>query len=672
MKIHFVAVLLASLFAGMTWPERATAQDGSLDLIIRENSVYIYHDRPMSRHDGFNIYRRSDTEDEFTRLNETPVRKVQRSDELLSVIGNETFEEIRGTLRQPNLVTTFLKLRRDDFIRTTMESIFPELARAMGSLFIDTDPPIEETVTYRIEFLDEHDRPTGETISETRLLSPFRVHAPSGLEAENDRRRITLSWHFPLESGERYEYAIRFNVYRLNPETGEPERLNDRILYRNFEEEKYRFNYRAVSLNTVEQVFIRSVDPSGQESDRSELLEIEVIDRTPPSIVRDVNARVTRNDFIQVTWPLSVDPDVIGYNIYRAKSHTEEFKQLNDDPIDILNTVYLDTTVVGRNSYFYRISAIDASGNESEPSNAAMAIVERRPPPPTPHSLRAEFHEEDHTVELRWGVDSIPPELETFIVLRRRADVAEDRPFTQVQFEALRDTVLIDDGDQDGLLREGATFQYAVVSSDYARTFSDTAFAKIQIPNITPPDPPRNVRVINDQGFRALLTWNATLSEDADHYLVYRKQTGDEEFDLVDRLAVRERRLRDESVDVGKSYRYAVSAVDTSGNESDWAMTDVFTVRSSAPPRGVRNVQARMTDDGVELAWEEVKSRHIKGYIVYRSDIPTGVYEPVHSEVLTDTRFIDPEGAEEHWYRVRAVNSSGLESRRAQEIRPGR
>lgn len=669
------SILNVTLIAGVLLCIAVTntvSEENGLIFIIQEEDVYIYHDRWLERGEGFNIYRQDDTDAEYIQLNEDPVRGAQRSDEFLSMVGSEIFEEVREMLRQPNLIMTFRNLRRDEFMATTIGSAIPEVAQAIGFLYIDEDAPVNQTVSYRIEIVDEFDRPTGETFSETVTLSPFRVNPPVDLEAANDRRHITISWHYPIESGVRNEYAVHFNVYRINPGTGDPERLNEQILFRNFEDESYQLSFTAPSLNTVEQYFVTAVDPSGRESEPSETLSFEVVDRTPPSIVRDVDARVTPNDVVQVTWPVSVDPDVAGYYVYRADDMNDEYVRLNDELLDVLETVYLDTTVVGRNSYFYRVSAVDESGNEGERSNAAMAIVERRPPPPAPAAVFADYDEISRTVDLQWEIDHMPDNLETFIVLRRRVDDRRDRPFTQIHHDNIRTTELIDDGEPGGILREGATFEYAVLSSNYSRTFSDTVFTELQVPNITPPDPPRNFRALNDEGFRAELSWNATTSTDADHYRVYRKQINEDEFLEIGHIPVTQRRMRDEDIQRGETYVYAVSAVDTSGNESELTTPDTLLIKSSSPPRQVRNVQARTTDEGIELAWEEVTSLDVTGYIVYRSDDPTGRYERVHEGVLTETGFIDNDGTADHWYRVRAVNSSGIESRRAREVRARR
>jgi len=669
--IKLLCILLVFGFLSIYGTVRdVLADDKSLDILVGADGAYIYHYRYLNVDEGFNIYRQDSGETESIRLNEQPVRGAQRSDEFHSMLGSNTFEKVREILRQPNVITTFHRLRRDQFMAETLGSVFPEVASAMGFLFIDTDAPINESVTYRLEFLDELDRPTGETLTKTTTLTPFRPDPPVELEATNDRRRVTLSWHYPVDRTDiRNRYSVQFNVYRIHPETGEPERLNDRIIFRNFAEEDYRFTFSVPSLNTEERLFVKALDVTRRESGRSETLSFDVVDRTPPSIIRNVNARVTHDDNIRVTWPVSVDPDVAGYNIYRSKNVTGEIELLNDELIDILATVYIDTTVVGRNSYFYRISAVDESGNESELSNSAMAIVERRTPPPAPLAVRAEYDKQSRNIKINWEVDRVPDNLHTYIVLRRRIDDGERRAYSQVTHDNIRTTNVIDDGQPGDVLIEGITIQYSVLALDKYGVLSDTVFTEVKIPNMTPPEPPRGFRAVNERGVRVLLNWNATMSLDADHYLVYRKRLDDEDFTELRHIPITQRRMRDEDIQTGETYVYAVSAVDTSGNESVLSETDTLIVRSSTAPRKVRNVQARGIDEGIEIFWDKVTSLHTVGYKIYRANIPTGIYEKIHDGIITDTHIIDRDGTGDHWYRVRAVNSSGLESQRAKEVR---
>jgi fibronectin type 3 domain-containing protein len=90
---------------------------------------------------------------------------------------------------------------------------------------------------------------------------------------------------------------------------------------------------------------------------------------------------------------------------------------------------------------------------------------------------------------------------------------------------------------------------------------------KAKVEDTFPPDIPRNLVVFTakDQIF---LTWEAVPDADLAFYRVYRKFSEKEDFKLL-ADAVTDNFFRDKQVARGKSYIYAISAVDKKSNESE-------------------------------------------------------------------------------------------------------
>jgi hypothetical protein len=72
-----------------------------------------------------------------------------------------------------------------------------------------------------------------------------------------------------------------------------------------------------------------------------------------------------------LTWTQSAG-DVIGYNVYRGSQSGGPYILLNSSMID--STSYTDTTV-SSGTYYYIITAVDSSGNESLNSNETMTLI---------------------------------------------------------------------------------------------------------------------------------------------------------------------------------------------------------------------------------------------------------------------------------------------------------
>jgi len=87
-----------------------------------------------------------------------------------------------------------------------------------------------------------------------------------------------------------------------------------------------------------------------------------------------------------LTWTKSPDLDVAKYNIYRAvgSAPTKDAGHLYASVPSSAST-YVDT-ITADGDYFYAVSAVDTSNNESALSNIKDVVVDITPPQP-PSSL---------------------------------------------------------------------------------------------------------------------------------------------------------------------------------------------------------------------------------------------------------------------------------------------
>lgn len=127
---------------------------------------------------------------------------------------------------------------------------------------------------------------------------------------------------------------------------------------------------------------------------------------------------------------------------------------------------------------------------------------------------------------------------------------------------------------------------------------------------------------------------------------------------------------RDSSVSKGIKYIYYAIAIDSSNNRSRESRIDTVFVRDFSPPPSSRNVKAKIIDKGVLIEWERVIDFDLAGYNIYRSEIPTGIYEKLNSEPVKELKFLDAKGKKHHYYKVLSVDTSGNESTRNQHVQP--
>ncbi len=92
-------------------------------------------------------------------------------------------------------------------------------------------------------------------------------------------------------------------------------------------------------------------------------------DITPPSPPDGVTA-LPDDGKVWLDWNDNSEPDLVGYHVYRSATSGSGYQRLNGPlPVEYLTVSdYIDLAVVNGQTYFYMITAVDASGNESTPS----------------------------------------------------------------------------------------------------------------------------------------------------------------------------------------------------------------------------------------------------------------------------------------------------------------
>ncbi len=90
---------------------------------------------------------------------------------------------------------------------------------------------------------------------------------------------------------------------------------------------------------------------------------------------------IGRASGVELRWAHSNAPDLLGYNVYRSATPAGPFGKVNLVPTD-RTAYYVDGGLAPLTQYWYRVTAVDSSGNESAQSTVAAASTN----PPT-HSI---------------------------------------------------------------------------------------------------------------------------------------------------------------------------------------------------------------------------------------------------------------------------------------------
>ena len=123
-----------------------------------------------------------------------------------------------------------------------------------------------------------------------------------------------------------------------------------------------------------------AVDGAGNQSPPSNEAQATVGVELPGRPTNVTATSLPQGRTIEVCWEAVAG--AAGYRLYRASDPGGPFEAVFDTPIN--DTCYLDTGLIDGLTYFYRVRAVDAAGNEGADSQQAQAMAEDRLAPPAP------------------------------------------------------------------------------------------------------------------------------------------------------------------------------------------------------------------------------------------------------------------------------------------------
>ena len=114
------------------------------------------------------------------------------------------------------------------------------------------------------------------------------------------------------------------------------------------------------------------------ESSDSNLVALTPRDTFPPAapqelIVVFVPAQGDAAAHLELSWAISPETDIAGYNVYRSEQEGTQGSRVNTD--QLLTPAFRDMNTQSGHRYFYTVTAVDRAGNESPASSAASGVV---------------------------------------------------------------------------------------------------------------------------------------------------------------------------------------------------------------------------------------------------------------------------------------------------------
>jgi hypothetical protein len=257
----------------------------------------------------------------------------------------------------------------------------------VGARLVYEDEPQFHTSDGRPVRLDyavatETNTATG-TSSNLATIVPLDVPVPPGnLVATAKAEGVALAWQAPqaVIAGSEKPRITGYNVYRV-VQGQTADELTAPINSAPIGQTTYTdapaygtYEYRVTA--------VAAAGPPRIESDPSAAVSATFKDLVPPATPTGLTALV-ETGAVRLVWDPVEVADLAGYKVYRIEGSGIPISRISKPllltPTPITTTYYRDTGVELGISYYYQITAIDKSGNESAPAKIDWVLVPKTP-----------------------------------------------------------------------------------------------------------------------------------------------------------------------------------------------------------------------------------------------------------------------------------------------------
>ncbi len=613
---------------------------------------------------SYKIYRKIEKTDEWKLLTPDPITKIRNRDKAREILGDEMYKKYKSILfpmlpdrkKEPAKYRQMI-LRLKELWGMTMLSadLYPILADLLGVRYVDDTVQAGKRYAYRLVMVEDGKE---KTVGISVPVGAFKalVLPPQGFQGKAADAVVFLRWRIE----DRFS---SYDVYRSNKKEGQYTRVNGHpvVILEAYDKQgavRYpEWFYVDKNLENGKTYWytVRGRDPFGRLSRIPRPISLMPKDMTPPAPPAKFTTEVKR-DVVTLTWEQPPDKDLAGYNLYRSLDYRVGFEKIVKTPLKPGTLKYVDKGLKPETIYWYYVTAVDKSGNESGRSYTAMANIRDWLPPAKPKGLTGKT--EPGKVLLAWKPNSEEDLVGYHIYQAMKKDaeyyhLLEREPVTDTSFiSALPKTP------------SASPYYYKITALDRTGNESDFSnIVEVKLPDVTPPYPPVFDKTKAEEG-AIILMWYKNRERDLAGYNLYRKE---KEAADDTRIALNKKLLSPKVLEYkdkfnlvpGMRYAYTLEAVDRDGNVSKPSRSIIAATFDRTPPRPPKSLKAKALKDGkgIQLSWKLPKADDLKGVILYRATKESGPYYPM-TDIVNVTGYMDGDVKKEkkYFYRLAAFD----------------
>ena len=532
--------------------------------------------------------------------------------------------------------------------------------------------------------------------------------APAGLSATPGNQVVSLNWNDNPEGD-----VNGYNVYRATVSGGPYTKQNSSLI------SSSNYTDSNVTNGTTYYYVVTAADTSANESDNStEMSATPYGDTTPPAVPTGLSA-TPGHSTVSLNWNDNGEGDLAGYNIYRSTVSGGPYTKQNGTLLS--SSDYIDNNVTNGTTYYYVVTAVDASTNESGYSSQVSATPVDLPPA-APTGLSATPG--NGTVSLNWN-DNGESDLAGYNVYRSTTQGSG--------YSKLNGSLLSTSNYTDNSVANGTTYYYVVTavdtgtnesgySSEVSATPSPTA-GQTPYPGPNPHPIPGRIQAEDyDIGGEGVAYHDTTSGNSGNQYRTENVDietcgeggynvgwiASGEWLEYVVNVAYSGTynvTVRVASQTAGGNLHIELGGVNVTGtmnfaatggwqtwttvaknnvvlsagqqimrismDSGDWNINWIeFTYTGDTPPAAPTGLSATAGFLTVSLDWNDNSEGDLAGYNVYRSTTQGSGYGKLNGSLLTSSDYIDNTvtNGTTYYYVVTAADTNSLESTQSTEV----
>ncbi len=511
--------------------------------------------------------------------------------------------------------------------------------------FIDREVESGKTYQYKIVRIKNNQEGEGSLSNQIKVENYLQSGAPEGFSSNDGDRFVNFKWKHDKKK------FFAYNIYRTESGSQNKIKINENpIFIFTFKdnsgketEAEYYFKGTSVINGKIYYYELTGINFLGQESRFLNQIKATPKDLTPPPSPYNMSA-VIKSDSVIISWEMIRVNDLKEFNILWANEFSGTYSKINKSPININDTFYVDVTKNVEQIFYYVVEAIDFSGNIGQSFPKAV-IIEDITPPSVPENLTATG--EVGRVVLNWKMNT-EKDLAGYFIWRSMSGDEDD--FLLLTTEPHNSNSYIDSLPKE--IGNFITYRIKAVDNSYNESnYSKTVNVKMK--DITKPSQTIILSVQSDSS-AVRINWVKNTESDLLRYYVYYGNENNQFIKLNSTPTQSD--FFDTEIKKSDNYNFFITAIDSSGNESEYSDTLECSIIIEEPKtQKIRIISADYNTEkkSVLLNWNKIDNAI--GYIVFRRIANDDLYEPIN-ELLQSESYEDLDIDDRNYnYYVKAI-----------------